>query len=154
MEGNKKVIEILNQRLAEELTAISQYIVHGEMCGNWGYTKLHELIEKNAVQEMKHAEKIIERILYLEGKPIVSKLNPMNIGNDVEAQLRSDYAAEKSAVKAYNESIQACVEANDNGTRELFKSILLEEEGHVDWNEAQLDQIKQMGIQNYLSLQV
>lgn len=151
MEGNKQVIENLNLRLAEELTAINQYIVHAEMCANWGYTKLHEAIEKRAIHEMKHAERIIERILYLEGKPNVSKLNPINIGKDVEAQFQSDYESEKSAVRAYNDSIRDCVEAGDNGTRELFKSNLLDEESDVDWLEAQMDQIKQMGIQNYLS---
>ncbi len=154
MQGNKKIIEILNLRLAEELTAINQYIVHGEMCGNWGYAKLHEAIEKRAVHEMKHAEKIIERILYLEGRPNVSTLNPISIGKDVEAQLQSDYESEKIAVKGYNDSIKACIEAGDNGTRELFKSNLLDEEGDIDWLEAQMDQIKQMGIQTYLSRQV
>ncbi len=153
MEGNKQIIRILNLRLAEELTAINQYIVHAEMCANWGYARLHEAIEKRAIHEMKHAEKIIERILYLEGKPNVSTLNPINIGKDVEAQLKSDYEAEKSAVKSYNESMRVCTEAGDNGTRELFKSNLLDEEDDVDWLEAQMDQIKQMGIQNYLSQQ-
>lgn len=153
MEGNKQVIEILNLRLAEELTAINQYIVHAEMCANWGYAKLHEAIEKRAIHEMKHAERIIERILYLEGKPNVSKLNPINIGKDVEGQIQSDYASELSAVKAYNESMRTCVEVGDNGTRELFKLNLLDEEDDVDWLEAQMDQIKQMGIQNYLSQQ-
>lgn len=154
MEGNKKIIDILNLRLADELTAVNQYIVHAEMCGNWGYSKLHDAIEKRAIHEMKHAEKIIERILYLEGTPNVSKLNPVNIGKDVEAQFRSDYESEKLAVNSYNESIKACVEVGDNGTRELFKSNLLDEEGDIDWLEAQMDQIKQMGIQTYLSQQV
>lgn len=120
---------------------------------NCGYTKLHEAIEKRAIHEMKYGEKIIERILYLEGKPSVGKLNPINIGKDFEAQLKSDYEAEKSAVKGYNDSMRACVEGGDNGTRELFKSNLLDEEDDVDWLEAQMDQIKQMGIQNYLSQQ-
>lgn len=153
MKGNKQVVGILNLRLAEELTAINQYIVHAEMCGNWGYTKLHEAIEKRAIHEMKHAEKIIERILYLEGQPTVSKLNSINIGKDVEAQLQSDYEAEKLAVKSYNDSMRICTELGDNGTRELFKSNLLDEEDDIDWLEAQMDQIKQMGIQNYLSQQ-
>ena len=154
MEGNKQVLEHLNLRLAEELTAINQYIVHGEMCANWGYAKLHEAIEKRAIHEMKHAERIIERILYLEGRPNVSKLNAINIGKDVEAQLQSDYESEKSAVKGYNESMKLCTDVGDNGTRELFKSNLLDEEGDVDWLEAQMDQIRQIGIQNYLSRQV
>lgn len=154
MEGNKQVIEILNLRLAEELTAINQYIVHAEMCANWGYTKLHEAIEKRAIHEMKHAEKIIERILYLEGSPTVSKLNQINIGKDVEAQFKSDYDSELTAVKGYNDSIRVCTELGDNGTRELFKANLIDEEGDVDWLEAQMDQIKQMGIQTYLSQQM
>lgn len=154
MEGNNKIVEILNLRLAEELTAVNQYIVHAEMCGNWGYSKLHDAIEKRAIHEMKHAGKIIERILYLEGRPNVSTLNPINIGKDVEGQFRSDYQSEKLAVNSYNESIKACVEAGDNGTRELFKANLLDEEGDIDWLEAQMDQIKQMGIQTYLSQQI
>ncbi|MFZ1082843.1 MAG: bacterioferritin [Candidatus Kryptoniota bacterium] len=154
MEGNKQIIEYLNLRLAEELTAVNQYIVHAEMCDNWGYKKLHESIKKRAIQEMKHAERIIERILFLEGTPNVSKLNQINIGKNVEAQLLSDYEAEKSAVKAYNDSIGLAAEKGDNGTRELFKSNLQEEEKDIDWIEAQLDQIKQMGIQNYLSDQL
>lgn len=154
MKGNEKIIEILNLRLSEELGSINQYIVHAEMCANWGYTKLHEVIEKRAITEMKHAEKIIERILYLEGRPNVSKLSQINIGKDVEAQLQSDYEAEKIAINGYNEAIKACVEAGDNGTRELFKSNLVEEEEHIDWIEAQMDQIKQMGLQVYLSKQI
>ena len=153
MKGDKQVLEQLNLRLAEELTAINQYIVHAEMCENWGYHKLHEAIQKRAIQEMKHAERIIERILFLEGTPIVSKLNQINIGKDVEGQILSDYEAEKVAVKGYNESMRISSEAGDNGTRELFKSNLQDEEKDVDWIEAQMDQIKQMGIQNYLSQQ-
>ncbi len=153
MKGDKQVLEQLNLRLAEELTAINQYIVHAEMCENWGYHKLHEAIQKRAIQEMKHAERIIERILFLEGTPIVSKLNQINIGKDVEGQVLSDYEAEKLAVKGYNESMRLSSEAGDNGTRELFKLNLQDEEKDVDWIEAQMDQIKQMGIQNYLSQQ-
>lgn len=154
MKGDKQVLEHLNLRLAEELTAVNQYIVHAEMCENWGYHKLHEAVQKRAIQEMKHAEKIIERILFLEGTPNVSKLNQINIGKDVEAQLLSDYEAEKTAVKAYNESMRLSSDVGDNGTRELFKSNLEDEEEDVDWIEAQLDQVKQMGIQNYLSQQI
>lgn len=154
MKGDKQVLEHLNLRLAEELTAVNQYIVHAEMCENWGYHKLHEAVQKRAIQEMKHAEKIIERILFLEGTPNVSKLNQINIGKDVEAQLLSDYEAEKTAVKAYNESMRLSSDLGDNGTRELFKSNLEDEEEDVDWIEAQLDQVKQMGIQNYLSQQI
>ena len=150
MKGNAKVIARLNARLAEELTAISQYILHSEMCANWGYKKLHEAVEKRAKDEMKHAEMLIGRILFLEGKPIVSKLVEMKIGAAVEAQLKNDWAAEDGAVKSYNADIGFSAETNDNGTRELLASILKDEEDHIDWIEAQLDQIAQMGIQNYL----
>ncbi len=150
MKGNAKVIARLNARLAEELTAISQYIVHSEMCANWGYKKLHEAIEKRAKDEMKHAEMLIGRILFLEGKPIVSKLVEMKIGATVEAQHKNDWAAEDGAVKSYNADINFCLETSDNGTRELLDSILKDEEDHIDWIEAQFDQIAQMGIQNYL----
>ena len=151
MKGNDKVIERLNVLLADELTAINQYIVHSEMCANWGYQHLHEAIEKRAIQEMKHAEHHIARILFLEGRPIVSTLNKLNIGAEVEDQLRNDQMAEQGAVTLYNDSIRLAVECGDNGTREMLEAILKEEEEHLDWLEAQLDQIKQMGIQNYLT---
>lgn len=154
MKGNDKIIERLNALLADELTAINQYIVHSEMCANWGYKNLHEADEKRAITEMKHAEALIARILFLEGRPIVSKLNQISIGADVEAQHKNDWAAEDGAIKAYNEGIRLAVEVGDNGTRELLESILKDEEEHIDWLEAQLDQIKQMGIQNYLVEQV
>jgi bacterioferritin len=154
MKGNEKVIERLNARLADELTAISQYMVHSEVCANWGYEKLHEAVEKRAIDEMKHAEKLIGRILFLEGRPIVSDLNQMNIGADVEAQLKSDWQAEHDAIQEYNADIRLAVECGDNGTHDLFGSILAEEEAHIDWIEAQLDQIKQIGIQNYLVEQI
>ncbi|MEI8242520.1 MAG: bacterioferritin [bacterium] len=150
MKGNDKVIQQLNERLADELTAISQYIVHAELCENWGYEKLHGAIKKRAIEEMKHAEKLIARIVFLEGKPIVSELRKMHIGADVEKQHRNDWQAEVDAVAAYNGDIRICLEQGDNGTRELFESLLKDEENHVDWLEAQLDQIQQMGIQNYL----
>ena len=154
MKGADKVIEQLNARLADELTAINQYIVHSEMCANWGYERLHQAIEKRAVEEMKHAEKLIERILFLEGMPVVSNLNAIHIGSDVEAQHKNDWDAEADAVKAYNEDIRTATELGDNGTRELLESILKDEENHIDWLEAQLDQIKQMGVQNYLVEQI
>jgi bacterioferritin len=150
MKGNDRTIERLNAMLADELTAINQYMVQSEMCANWGYEKLHKAIEKRAIQEMKHAEALIGRLLFLEGTPIVSKLNKINIGGDVETQHKNDWAAEEGAVKAYNEAIRLAVEVGDNGSRELFESILKDEEEHIDWIEAQLDQIKQMGIQTYL----
>jgi bacterioferritin len=154
MKGNEKVIEKLNFLLADELTAVSQYMVHSEMCANWGYMRLHEAIEKRAIDEMKHAEKHIARIIFLEGHPTVSNLNKMAIGADVETQLANDWSAEDGAVKAYNEGIRLAVEVGDNGTRDLLESILTDEEAHIDWIEAQLDQIKQMGIKNYLAVQI
>ncbi len=154
MKGNEKVIEHLNARLAEELTAINQYMVHAEMCDNWKYKRLDEVIEKRAITEMKHAEKLIARILFLEGRPVVSNLNKMNIGAEVPKMHENDLTAEETAVRGYNESIRVAVEAGDNGTRDLLQSILKDEEDHVDWIEAQLDQIKQIGVQNYLLEQI
>ena len=154
MQGKEGVIAVLNDLLADELTAISQYMVHSEMCDNWGYGRLHEAVEKRAIDEMKHAEKLIARLLFLEGKPIVSKLKEIHIGAEVEGQLRNDLAAELGAVQGYNNGIRLTVEAGDNGTRALFESILGDEEVHIDWLEAQLDQIQQMGIQDYLGQQI
>ena len=154
MKGNVKIIETLNALLADELTAVSQYMVHSEMCDNWGYTRLHKAVEARAVDEMKHAEMLIGRIIFLEGKSTVSKINPMHIGNTVEDQLSHDHESEAGAVANYNTAIQQAGELGDNGTRDLLTSILKEEEGHIDWLEAQKDQIAQMGIQLYLSLQV
>lgn len=154
MKGDERIIERLNARLADELTAINQYIVHAEMCDNWGYQRLHDAVQQRAVQEMKHAEMLIGRILFLEGRPIVSKLNPMHIGADVEAQLKHDWQAEKEAITAYNEDIRLATEVGDNGTREMLQGILQDEEVHIDWIEAQLDQIQQIGIQGYLTEQI
>jgi bacterioferritin len=154
MKGNEKVIEKLNLLLADELTAINQYMVHSEMCANWGYEHLHEAIEKRAIDEMKHAEKLIGRIIFLEGQPTVSNLNKINIGAAVDAQHKNDQAAEVGAIKAYNDGIRLAVELGDNGTRDMLESILSDEENHIDWLEAQHDQIAQMGIQAYLSEQV
>lgn len=154
MKGNDKIIQMLNDMLSDELTAVSQYMVHAQMCANWGYKSLSDKIEKRAIDEMKHAEKHIDRILFLEGMPVVSVLKKMSIGSDVLAQLTNDHAAEEGAIKGYNESIKLCTELLDNGTRELLEDILGDEEAHIDWLEAQLDQIKQMGIQNYLVEQI
>jgi len=154
MKGNDKLIEVLNDLLADELSAINQYMVHSEMCADWGYERLHEAIEKRAIQEMKHAEMHIERILFLEGTPIVSNLKAIHIGADIERQLRNDLDAEVAAVKSYNDGVQLAVEVGDNGTRDLLESILKDEEEHLDWLEMQLDQIDQMGLQNYLVEQI
>jgi bacterioferritin len=154
MKGNPKVLKVLNELLADELTAINQYMVHSEMCDNWGYGKLHEAIEKRAVDEMHHAESLMGRIIFLEGAPTVSKLKPIAIGQSVKEMVASDHESEKGAVASYNDAIQIALEAADNGTRELFDKILKDEEAHIDWLEAQRDQIGQMGIENYLANQV
>ncbi len=154
MKGNDKIIEVLNALLADELTAVNQYMVHSEMCSNWGYEKLHKATEKRAIEEMRHAEKLIGRIIFLEGMPIVSNLNKITIGPDVQTQFKNDWNAEAGAVKAYNNAIRLAVDVGDNGTRELLDAILKDEEDHIDWLEAQLDQVAQMGIQNYLVEQV
>jgi bacterioferritin len=154
MQGNAEMLATLNQLLADELTAINQYMVHAEMCDNWGYKELDETVQARAITEMKHAERLIARILFLEGKPIVSNLNPIHIGADVAAQHKNDWQAERDAIQAYNEGIRRAVEVGDNGTRELLESILVDEEDHIDWIEAQQDQIAQMGIENYLAQQI
>jgi bacterioferritin len=154
MKGNEKIIAFLNDALADELTAINQYMVHSEMCANWQYQRLHEAVEKRAVQEMKHAEKLIGRILFIEGVPIVSELKPIHIGAEVSSQLANDLYAETDAIKAYNTGIRLAVEESDNGTRELLESILKDEEDHLDWLEAQREQIEQVGVQYYLAQQL
>ena len=154
MKGNEKILETLNTLLADELTAINQYMVQSEMCADWGYEKLHEAIEKRAIDEMKHAEKLIGRIIFLEGKPIVSNLNKINIGATVDQQHKNDHEAEVGAIKSYNNAIKLAVEVGDNGTRDLFEEILEDEEVHIDWIESQLDQIEQRGLQVYLGEQL
>lgn len=154
MKGNEKMIEHLNLRLAEELTAINQYMVHAELCNNWRYEKLHKEIEKRAILEMKHAEKLIARVLFLDGRPVVSNLNKMHIGDEVPKMHMNDHMLEIDALRGYNESISVAAELGDNGTREMLESILKDEEGHIDEIESHLDQIKQMGVENYLSGQI
>jgi bacterioferritin len=154
MKGNDKIIAAMNNLLSDELTAISQYMVHSEMNDNWGYEKLHKAIEERAITEMKHAEKLIARIIFLDGMPVVSSLKKITIGADIEAQFNYDLAAELGAVKGYNEGIRLAYELGDNGSRELMDSILKDEEDHVDWLEAQIGQVKDMGLQAYLVEQV
>ncbi len=154
MKGNEKVIAKLNDLLSDEITAVSQYMVHSEMADNWGFKKLADAVEKRAVDEMKHAEKLIGRILFLEGRPIVSNLKEMHIGAEVEPQLKNDHNAEDGAIKSYNDGIKLCADLADNGTKELLDKILQDEEAHIDWIEAQMDQIARMGIQNYLVEQI
>ena len=153
MKGDEKLIKVLNDLLADELTAISQYMVHSEMCDNWGYDKLHKDIEKKAIDEMKHAEWLIGRILFLEGMPIVSKLNQMHIGKNVQEMVSNDQEAEMGAIKAYNAGIALAGEVSDQSTADLLTTILKMEEGHLDWAKKQHIQIEQMGLENYLSNQ-
>ncbi|MCC6748770.1 MAG: bacterioferritin [Deltaproteobacteria bacterium] len=153
MHGHEQMITTLNKLLREELTAINQYMVHSEMCENWGYKRLHQDIHKRAIDEMKHAHKLIGRILFLEGTPTVSKLDAVNIGKDVKAILESDLSSENASVPSYNAAVVQAQEVRDSGTRELLEDILKDEERHLDWLEAQRDQVAQMGIQNYLARQ-
>ncbi len=154
MKGNAKIIEKLNDLLSDELTAINQYMLHAEMCDNWKYEVLHKVGEKRAIDEMKHAEKLIARILFLDGQPVVSNLKKITIGADVEKQHKNDHALELMAIKSYNEGIQLAAQLKDNGSEELLEAILKDEEDHIDVLEGQLAQIEQMGIQNYLTQQV
>jgi bacterioferritin len=153
MKGNEKLQAVLNQLLAEELTAISQYMVHSEMCAHWGYDKLHKAIEKQAVDEMHHAEWLIGRILFLEGVPIVSKPNTIKIGTNVLEVVANDQEGELAAVRAYNDAITLAGEVGDQASADLFTTILKMEEGHEAWAEMQRSQITQMGLENYLTNQ-
>ncbi len=154
MQGEARVIDELNARLAEELTAINQYMVHAEMCDDWHYKRLADPIKQRSIVEMKHAERLIERILFLDGRPIVSNLNEIHIGGAVPDMHANDLAIEVDAVKAYNESIHVCADLKDDGSKEMLEAILADEEGHVDWLEAQLAQIEQAGRENYLAEQI
>ena len=153
MKGNDKVIEAMNSLLADELTAVSQYIVHGEICENWGYGKLHALSQKRAIDEMKHAEKLIARILFLEGKPVVNNLRKMTISDEVAKQFENDRGLELGAVKAYNDAIALCMKVGDNATKEILDDILMDEDRHVDEIEEKQDQMTQMGNGIFLSTQ-
>jgi len=154
MKGDKKLIDALNSLLADELTAISQYMVHSEMCDNWGYDKLHKFIEKRAIDEMKHAEKLIGRILFLEGLPIVSDLKKMHIGAEIPKMMANDHESEAGAVKAYNAAIKLAGDVKDYATREILESILKDEDAHIDGLEMNIDQIGQMGLPVYLTTKV
>jgi bacterioferritin len=153
MRGNAKVIEHLNEALREELTAINQYFLHAEMCHNWGYHGLGDYIKKQSIDEMKHAEALIERILFLDSTPTMEYL-ALNVGGNVQQQIEADLALEINAVAMYNKAIQAAREAGDDQSRELFSKLLKDEEEHVDWLEAQVHQIKEMGYERYLTLHV
>lgn len=154
MKADAKLIDVLNQLLADELSAISQYMVHSEMCDHWGLEGLHKTIEGRAIDEMHHSEWLIERILFLEGTPVVHELSPMNIKNDVKSMIVSDRDAELEAVKAYNDAIALAGDLADEATADLLVEILKMEEGHVDWAERQLALIERVGMENYLASQV
>jgi bacterioferritin len=153
MKGNAKILTVLNSLLADELTVINQYMVHSEMCENWGYSKLHMAIRKQAMDEMHHAEWLIERIIFLDGSPTVSKLNAIKIGKTVSEMIKNDGDDELEVVGDYNNAIKLAHEVDDQGTVDLLIKILKMEEGHVDWAEIQRAQIDQMGMENYLSSQ-
>src|SRR5664280_34367 len=150
MKGNAKILTVLNSLLADELTVINQYMVHSEMCENWGYGKLHMAIRKQAVDEMHHAEWLIERIIFFDGAPTVSKLNVMKIGKTVSEIIGNDNDVELNVVKEYNDAIKLAREVDDQGSVDLLTKILKMEEDHVDWAEMQQAQIDQMGMENYL----
>jgi bacterioferritin len=154
MKGDKKILDILNDVLTAELTAINQYFVHGEMCENWGYERLQQVIRKHSIGEMKHAEEVIERILFLDGIPNMQRLGKINIGESVPEMLRLDLGLEMDAVAHLNKQIVTCNELDDNNTRHLLEEILEDEEEHVDWIESQLSLIEQVGVQNYLAAQI
>ncbi len=154
MKGSKNVIDLLNEALSNELTAINQYFLHGRICENWGYDRLWHKLRDESIDEMKHADKIIERILYLEGLPNLQKLGTINVGESVDEQLKLDLDLEKRAIPVLNRGIELCRSESDNGTAELLEDILEDEEEHANWLEAQLTLIQQMGFQNYLAEQI
>jgi bacterioferritin len=153
MKGNEKLVQTLNSLLADELTAISQYMVHSEMCDDWGYEKLHKNFEKRAIDEMKHAEKLIGRILFLEGIPVVTNLNKIMIGSDVGKQLANDHQAEESAIQAYNNAIILAGEVKDYATRDFLQQILNDEDAHIDGIESLQSQMEQMTLPVFLGTQ-
>ena len=154
MQGDPAIIEILNEVLTAELTAVNQYWVHYRMLDNWGLKRLAEHSREESIDEMKDADRIIERILFLEGVPNMQRLNPVRVGETVPEQLASDLAVEQSAVERYNRGIALCVEKGDNGTRALFEKHLVDEESHLDWIEAQLNLIETVGLERYLAEQM
>ena len=154
MKGNPQVLAYLQEVLKAELTAINQYFLHAEMLNNWGYQRLYKYTRKESIEEMVHAEKVLERMLYLDGAPNMSELFVLRIGQNVKEQFQNDLALELEALPRLNKAIAVATEVGDNGSRELFEEILVDEEEHVDWLEAQLHMIEEMGIQNYLAAQI
>lgn len=154
MKGDAKVIAILNEVLKAELTAINQYFLHAEMCENWGYERMAKQIRKESIEEMQHAEILMERILYLDGAPNMTDYFKINVGQTLKAQLENDLQLEYTAVKRLNEGIKAAVAVGDNGSRELMEKILLDEEHHIDYLEGQLHIVEEIGIESYLAQQI
>ncbi len=154
MRGEPAVIKCLNEILTGELTAINQYFLHARMCKTWGYERIAKIVYHESIDEMKHAQELLDRVLFLEGIPNLQKLNPLNIGENVLEQLKADLELEKQAIPLLKDGIGLCYEAKDHGTRELLEKILVDEEKHVDWLEAQLQMINDVGIQNYLAQQI
>jgi bacterioferritin len=154
MQGNPEIIELLNEVLTGELTAINQYFVHAKMCGNWGFTRLEEKIRDESIEEMKHAEALVERILFLDGAPNLQRLGNLMIGESVEEMFTSDLALEMRALELLGRAVIAAMEAGDTGSRELFEHILVSEEEHIDWIETQQAAIERTGIENYLAEQL
>ena len=154
MKGDPKVLEVLNEALGEELTAINQYFLHSEICENLGYSRLQQAIKAESIDEMKHAEALIERILLLEGQPNMSRYGEIRVGKEVDDMLANDLELEKGARELYNRAIRICVEAGDMGTREVMEKILADEERHLDWLETQHSLIRQLGLVNYLARQI
>ena len=154
MKGSQKVVDLLNNVLTNELTAISQYFLHARMCENWGYERLWHKFRDESIDEMKHADEVIERILYLEGLPNLQKLGNINVGQTVDEQLKLDLALEAEAIPVLNNGIELCRAEGDNGTADLLEDILEDEEEHANWLEAQANLIKQAGLQNYLAEQI
>jgi bacterioferritin len=154
MKGDAKVISALNDILTGELTAINQYFLHAKMCKNWGFIKIGQKIYKESIDEMKHADVLVDRILFLEGIPNLQKLDKLNIGEDVKEQLESDLALEYRAIPRLRKAIELCYDLSDHGTRDLLEKILVSEEEHADWLETQLSVIKDIGLQNYLAQQL
>ena len=154
MKGNEDVLKLLNDVLCAELTSINQYFIHAMMCENWRYKRLAEHSRKESIEEMKHAEELIERILYLDGQPNMQKYMKISVGKTIPEQHNHDLALEKDAVERLNAGIELTTKKGDNGTRALLEKILVDEEEHIDWLEAQLQQIEDMGVENYLAQQV
>jgi bacterioferritin len=154
MKADKQIIALLNDVLTAELTAVNQYFLHARLCHHWGYERLYEKVRKESIEEMKHADELIDRILYLEGLPNLQRYGKIDVGQTVPEQFKLDLAVEYDAVKRLNDAIEACRAAGDNGTREMLEDMLREEEAHVDWLETQQEAIKQIGVERYLSEQL